>query len=46
MHNEESIQLEESQNNENSFYDVFEKYKEEEVIEYKRMAGIPIIEEF
>ena len=41
---EDAIRLEELQENENSFYDVFEKYTEEEIIEYKRMAGIPITE--
>lgn len=39
---EEAIRLGELQDNENSFYDVFEKYTDEEIIEYKRMAGIPI----
>lgn len=36
------MRLEELRENENSFYDVFEKYTEEEIIDYKRMAGIPI----
>lgn len=39
---EDAIRLEELKDNENSFYDVFEKYTDEEIIEYKRMAGIPI----
>lgn len=39
---EDAIRLEELQENENSFYDVFEKYSDDEIINYKRMAGIPI----
>lgn len=42
---EDAIRLEESQEYENSFYDVFEKYADEEIIDYKRMAGIPITDE-
>lgn len=39
---EDALRLEELRENENSFYDVFEEYTDEEIIDYKRMAGIPI----
>ena len=42
---EDALRMEESQENENSFYDVFEKNTDEEIIKYKRMVGIPIIKE-
>lgn len=39
---EEALHMEELRDNENSFYDVFEEYDEEDIIEYKRLTGIPI----
>lgn len=40
---EEALQMERMRDNENSFYDVFEKCSAKEMIDYKRQIGIPII---
>lgn len=40
---EETLRMEQMRNNENSFYDVFEKCSAKEIIDYKRMIGMPVI---
>lgn len=40
---EKALQIERLRDNENSFYDVFEKMSPEDMIEYKRILGMPII---
>ena len=35
--------MEKMRDNENSFYDVFEKCSAKEMIDYKRKIGIPVI---
>ncbi|MCM1234964.1 MAG: hypothetical protein NC489_33110 [Ruminococcus flavefaciens] len=41
---EEALAQEEQCKNENSFYDVFEKYDENDMFEYKLLVGIPILD--
>ncbi len=41
---EEAIYLDATEEKENSFYDVFPSMSEKEIIDYKRMAGIPIVD--
>lgn len=41
---EEAIYLEATEEQENSFYDVFPTLSEREIIAYKRQAGIPIVD--
>ena len=38
---ESELELEQQRENEHIFYEVFEEHTEEEIEQYKRMAGIP-----
>lgn len=40
---EETLRMEKLRDNENSFYDVFEKCSVKEMADYKRRIGMPII---
>lgn len=40
---EETLRIEKLRSKENSFYDVFEKCSTKEMVNYKRMIGMPVV---
>ena len=40
---EETLRIEKLRSKENSFYDVFEKCSTKEMVNYKRMIGMPVL---